>query len=134
MGRDDLIDDPRYSTNEARIKHKKEVTGFIEEWTMQHTKHQVMKLLADAGITAGACLNAEDLHSDPHLLEREMIVTVDHPQRGPFTFPGSPIKLSDSALTITPSPLLCQHTEEVLEEVLGYDRERVGRLRDAGVV
>ena len=134
MDREDLIDDLRYSTNEARMKNKEEVTGFIEEWTMQHTKHQVMKLLADAGITAGACLNAEDIHSDPHLLEREMIVTVDHPQRGRFTFPGSPVKLSDSALKVKPSPMLGQHTEEVLEEVLGYDRERVDQLRDAGVV
>ena len=134
MGREDLIDDPRYIDNKARAEHGLEVNMIVEEWTMQHTKHRVMKLLADAGITAGACLNAEDIHSDPHLLEREMIVTVDHPQRGRFTFPGSPIKLSDSALTVKPSPLLGQHTEEVLEEVLGYDRERVGRLRDAGVV
>jgi len=134
MGREDLIDDPRYSTNEARLRHKAEVTGIIEGWTMRHTKHEVMRLLGEAGIPCGACLNAEDIHSDPHLLEREMIVTVEHPQRGNFTFPGSPIKMSDSPPEVKASPLLGQHTDEVLKKVLGYDGDRIQRLREAGVV
>ena len=85
-------------------------------------------------MTAGALMNAEDIHSDPHLLEREMIVTIDHPQRGEFTFPGNPIKLSDSPTHVEPSPLLGQHTEQVLSEVLGYDGDRIGRLKETGVV
>ena len=95
--RDDLIGDPRFSTdNDARIANKDELARIIEEWSANHDKHEVMKLMGEIGVTAGALLNAEDIHSDPHLLEREMIVTVDHPQRGEFTFPGNPIKLSDS--------------------------------------
>ena len=63
-----------------------------------------------------------------------MIVTIDHPQRGEFTFPGNPIKLSDSPTNVEPSPLLGQHTEQVLSEVLGYDGDHIGRLKEAGVV
>ena len=94
--REDLIGDPRFSTNDDRIANKDELARIIEDWSADHDKHEVMKLMGEIGVTAGALLNAVDIHTDPHLLEREMIVTVDHPQRGEFTFPGNPIKLSDS--------------------------------------
>ena len=132
--REDLIADPRFATNEARVTNNDELTRIIEEWASNHDKHEVMRLMGEIGVTAGALLNAEDIHSDPHLLEREMIVTIDHPQRGEFTFPGNPIKLSDSPTNVEPSPLLGQHTEQVLSEVLGYDGDHIGRLKEAGVV
>ncbi|MEE9199654.1 MAG: CoA transferase [Dehalococcoidia bacterium] len=134
MGREDLVGDPHYSDNDARAKHAEEVTRIIEQWTMRHTKHEAMRILGEAGITCGACLNAEDIHSDPHLIEREMIVTVDHPQRGSFTFPGSPVKMSESPLRVIPAPLLGQHTEEVLGELLGYGEEDFDRLREEQVI
>ena len=132
--RQDLIGDPRFATNDARVANNDELTHVIEEWSAKHDKHEVMKLMGEIGVTAGALLNAEDIHSDPHLMEREMIVTIDHPQRGEFTFPGNPIKLSDSPTRVEPSPLLGQHTEQVLSEVLGYDGESIGRLKETGVV
>ncbi|MFQ5933126.1 MAG: CoA transferase, partial [Dehalococcoidia bacterium] len=97
-------------------------------------KHEVMKLIGGAGIPCGACLNAEDIHNDPHLLEREMIVEIDHPQRGRFSLPGSPIKLAHSPTKLTTSPLLGQHTEEVLDELLGINGDEISKLKEAQVI
>ncbi|MEE9286080.1 MAG: CoA transferase, partial [Dehalococcoidia bacterium] len=82
----------------------------------------------------GACLNAEDLHQDPHLIEREMVVVMDHPVRGPVTLLGCPVKLSESPVRVLPSPLLGQHAADVYQELLGYDEERLARLREQGIV
>ena len=127
-------DDLRYIDNKARAEHGMEVNLIVEEWTMQHSKYEVMKLVGDACIPCGAMLNAEDIHTDPHLLERGMIVTIDHPQRGKFKIIGDPIKLSDSQTHVTAAPLLGQHTEEVLDQILGITGDEVTELREAGVI
>ena len=134
VGREDLIGDERYENGEARRERLDDVNQIIEEWTRQHTKYEVMNILGEAGLIVGACLNAKDIHSDPHLLERGMIVTYKHPDRGTFTMPGSPIKLSDSSNEVTAPPLLGQHTREVLKEVLNYSDEQVNALEEDAIV
>jgi crotonobetainyl-CoA:carnitine CoA-transferase CaiB-like acyl-CoA transferase len=79
-------------------------------------------------------LNAEDVNSDPHLIERGMIVKLEHPVRGEFVVPGDPIQLSDSRSRIGIPPLLGQHTEEVLRELLDMGPEEIGELREANVI
>ena len=106
----------------------------MEEWTQKYTKYEVMDILGKAGVTVGACLNARDIHSDPQLLERGMIVTIDHPHLGDFTLPGSPIQMSNSPLTVTAAPLLGQHTSQVLGDLLGYTEDTVKGLEAEGVV
>ena len=134
IGRDELIGDERYSTSEARGERREEVNQIVEDWTQKYTKHEVMDILGKAGVTVGACLNAKDIHSDPHLLERGMIVTIDHPAIGEFTLPGSPIQMSDSQLTVTAAPLLGQHTSQVLGDLLGYSEKDIKALESGGVV
>ena len=134
MGREDLIGDERYATGDERYQRKDEVDALVEEWTSQHTKYEVMNLLGPRGVLAGAVLNDKDLFSDPHMEAREMIGTMDHPQRGEFKMFASPIKLSDSPNEITAAPLLGQHTEEVLRDLLGYSDEQIQALQDEGVV
>ncbi|MFQ5934591.1 MAG: CaiB/BaiF CoA transferase family protein, partial [Dehalococcoidia bacterium] len=134
IGREDLMGDERYATGELRFQRKDEVDKIVEDWTSKHTKYEAMTILGKAGVVAGATLNARDIHSDPHLLERGMIVSVDHPQRGKFAMPGSPIKLSESPTHVTAAPLLGQHTAEVLNELLGYSEEQVEALEREGVV
>ncbi len=133
MGREDLIEDHRYATAEARLENSQAVDSLIEEWTTQHTKHDVMQILGKVGIPCGAVFGTGDLIDDPHLREREMIVEVDHPSRRYLTV-GSPVKLSDSPLEITAPPLLGQHNEELLAEVMGYDKKQVEKLRAEGIV
>ena len=134
MEREDLVGDPRYSTPAARLARLEEVYALVEAWTMQYTKFEVMEILNAIDVPCGPVLATEDLVQDAHLRVRDMIVEVPHPQRGTFLTVGCPLKLSDSPVEIVPSPLLSEHTEEILRQVMGYDKETVEKLRQAGVV
>jgi formyl-CoA transferase len=134
IGRPDLIGDERYCTPEARWVHRDEVDALVGGWVRQRPKREVMQLLGDAGVPAGAVLDTEELMNDPHLRKRGMFVTVDHPVRGPFTMPGFPIRLSDSHVPVTASPLLGQHNEDVYGEWLGYGTKQLADLHEQQVV
>jgi formyl-CoA transferase len=134
IGRADLIGHPDYSESKWRIEHADEVNQIIENWTMQHTKHEVMQLLGEAGVPAGATMNAVDLHEDPHLIERGMIAEIDHQIRGELKLPGCPIKLSESPVEISTSPLLGEHNAEVYGEVFGYNEEDLAKLKEEKVI
>jgi formyl-CoA transferase len=127
IGREDLIGDARYETPEARGRHRAEVNRLVEDWTAERPKHDVMKILGEAGVPCGACLDTGEVLTDPHLLAREMIVEVEHPVRGRYVTVGNPVKLSASPTTIGPSPLLGQHREEILAE-LGYTDAQIRAL------
>jgi formyl-CoA transferase len=133
IGREDLIGDARYETPEARWRSRDEVNRFVEAWTSERPKHDVMKILGEAGVPCGACLDTAEVLTDPHLLARDMIVEVNHPVRGPFRTVGNPIKLSASPTTITPSPLLGEHKRAILGE-LGYSDDRIRALEEGGAI
>ena len=132
MGRDDLIGDPRYETGEARSARRDEVNALVEAWTSERSKHEVMKILAGAGVPCGACLDTGEVLTDPHLLARDMIVEVEHPVRGPYLTVGNPVKLSASPTKIEPAPLLGQHRHEILAE-LGYGDADIRALEADGI-
>lgn len=134
IGHEELIEDPVYADPAQAAELGEEVNAMIEGWTMQHTKHEAMQILGDAGVPASACFNAEDIYNDPHLHEREMIVTIDHPDRGEFMLPGCPVKLSDSPVTVTPAPLLGEHTAEVFSEMLGFKEAQLAELKEDSVI
>ncbi len=120
IGREDLLDDPRFATPEARFEHSDEVNAVVSAWTRSRDKREVMELIGAAGVPAGAVFDNDDLANDPFLRERGMFVEIEHPVRGKFVMPGWPIKMSRSQVPVSPAPLLGQHSEEVLGEVLGY--------------
>jgi formyl-CoA transferase len=117
MGREDLVGDVRYETGEARWRNK----------------HEVMAILAGAGVPCGACLDTGEVLADPHLKAREMIVEVEHPVRGRYVTVGNPIKLSATPTTIGPSPVLGQHRDAILRE-LGYSEADIAALAKEGAV
>ncbi len=131
IGRDDLVGDARYETAEARWLRKDEVNALVEGWTSERSKHDVMKVLAGAGVPCGACLDTGEVLADPHLLARHMIVEVEHPVRGRYVTVGNPIKLSASPTSITAAPLLGEHRHEILKE-LGYDDAAIRALGTDG--
>ena len=133
IGREEMARDERWSDAAFRNEHAEELDAAIEAWTMKRTKYEAFHTLAKAGVPAGATLNTEDLYHDPHMRAREMVVEYDHPKRGRVTMLGCPVKMTDSPVEIRPAPVLGQHTEEVLGEVLGYGPEQVAELRARGV-
>ena len=110
------------------------LNAIVEEWTRQHSKHEVMRLLGDAGVPCGACQDTGEVLSDPHLKAREMIVDVDYPTRGTYQTVGCPVKLSDSPAEITRPPLLGEHTDALLGSLCGVDPDRLRRLHEDGIV
>jgi formyl-CoA transferase len=133
IGRPDVLDDPRFDRKE-RAKHMDELIGILEGWTGQRSKHEVMKLMGEAGVPCGAVLDSVELLNDPHMRERGMVVTVDHPARGKFTMPGCPIRLEDSPVEVKASPLLGQHNGEVYGKLLGMTASDLEQLKQQGVV
>ena len=133
MERTDLIGDPRYEAPQARVERMDEVNAVIEDWTSQRSKHEVMRILADAGVPCGACQDTGEVLNDPHLKARDMIVEVEHPVRGKYLTAGNPIKLSASSVPITTSPLLSEHSTEILTE-LGYTEADITSLKDDGAI
>jgi formyl-CoA transferase len=133
IGREPWITDPDFATPEARLPRLKEIFAAVEEWTVTKTKFEAMNLLNEHDIPCGPILSMEELAHEPSLRKTGTVVEVDHPTRGKYLTVGNPIKLSDSPTEVKRSPLLGEHTDEVLKE-LGYKSEEVNALRQAKVV
>lgn len=133
IGREDLIGDARYHTADARFERMNEVNAFIEAWTSQRSKFDVMRILAHAGVPCGACQDTGDILNDPHLQARDMIVEVEHPVRGKYLSAGNPVRLSASNVPQRTAPLLGQHNLELLRE-LGYRDAEIAALKEEGII
>jgi len=133
IGREEWLTDPRYATPKGRLPHLMEIFGEIEKWTMTKTKFEAMDLLNKYDIPCGPILSMKELAEEPSLRKTGTVVEVDHPKRGKYLTVGNPIKLSDSVTEVTRSPLLGEHTDEVLTE-LGYSRADIEALRSERVI
>ena len=133
IGKPELANDPEWATPEARLSKLDKAFALIEDWTLQHTKWEVMDRLNARNVPCGPILSTKELIEDETLAAIGAVVDVPHPQRGSFKTVGCPIKLSDSPVDIVTSPLLGEHNDEVLG-ALGYSPEQLGELRTAGVI
>ena len=133
IGREELIDDPRYATGAARFEREAEVDEIVNEWTRKHTKEEAMALISGVGVPAGAVFDTMELQNDPSFEQRGIMQVMEHP-KGPFKMPAWPVRLDGQTGRIKPSPLLGQHTAEVLEDWLGLDASEVAALRREGVL
>jgi formyl-CoA transferase len=133
IGKESWITDPDYATPNARLPRLKEVFAAIEAWTETKTKFEAMRLLNEHDIPCGPILSMQELAAEPSLRETGTIVEVDHPKRGKYLTVGNPIKLSDSASEVKRSPLLGEHTDEVLAE-LGFGPQEIAVFRSTKVI
>ncbi len=134
IGREDWLTDPEWNTAEARLPKIDEMFDEIEKWTQTRTKFEVMAVLNPLNVPCGPVLSMKELSEEPSLRATGTVVEVDHPTRGPYLSVGNPIKLSDSPADVRRSPLLGEHTDEVLREVLGMDDAAIAQARAEGAV
>ena len=132
VGIPDLASDARFASIGERRKNQQLMWTLINKFAEKHTKRELMAILNPLDVPCGPIMSTQDLATDEHVRGRDMWVELDHPQRGTWYNVGMPIKLSDSPARIERSPLLGEHTDEVLKEVLGYDETKIAGLRRAG--
>ena len=134
IGKEEWITDPDYAKPEARLPRLKDIFATIEQWTMTKDKLEAMRILNEFDIPCGPILSMKEIAEDMSLRETGTIVEVDHPERGKYLTVGNPIKLSDSPVTVTRSPLLGEHTDEILRSVLNFDEARVAQVKASGAL
>jgi len=127
-------DDPDYATPDARLPRLNEIFGVIEEWTITKTKFEVMDICNELDIPVGPILSMKELATEQSLRQTGTVVEVDHPARGKYLTVGSPIKLSKSPAEVRRSPLLGEHTGEILRDVLQYTDEEIADIFASGAV
>jgi formyl-CoA transferase len=132
IGGEALVQDARFAKIADRRKNQNEMWSIITEFAKNYTKREFMAILNPLDVPCGPIMSTEDLANDEHVRGRDMWVELDHPQRGKWFNVGMPIKLSASPAVIKRSPMLGEHTEEVLREVAKYDDNKIKSLKQAG--
>ena len=127
--------------NEEKVNHpahynagRIEAIDAIEDWTMTLDKFEVMKKCNPLNIPCGPILSMKELAEEPSLRDTGTVVEVDHPERGKYLTVGNPVKLSESISEVKRSPLLGEHTEEILKTVLGLTDEEISKAREEGAI
>jgi crotonobetainyl-CoA:carnitine CoA-transferase CaiB-like acyl-CoA transferase len=128
VGRPELVDDPRFATNDERMANVAELVAELEAALAARGTDEWVAALVEGGVPCGPIHDYAEVFDDPHTQAREMEVTLEHPVEGTIRALGIPVKLSDTPGAIRrPAPLLGQHTEEVLREA-GFASEEIGAL------
>jgi formyl-CoA transferase len=133
LGKPEWATDPAYMTAEARQDKIFDIFAVIEDWLKDKTKYEAVDILRKFDIPCAPVLSMKELANSPDLRKSGSIVEVDHKVRGKYLTIGSPIKFSDLEVEVKPSPVLGEHTDEVLAD-LGYDKEEIAKLHAAKAV
>jgi formyl-CoA transferase len=134
IGKPEWKTHPDYATPPARLPRLRKIFDTIEQWTMSKTKFEVMDICNGYDIPVGPILSMQELAEEPSLRATGTVVEVDHPTRGPYLTVGNPIKLSDSPADVRRSPLLGEHTDEVLRVVLRYSDKEISEIKASGAL
>jgi formyl-CoA transferase len=132
IGKDEWITHPDYATPDVRLPRLDHIFHTIEQWTMTKTKFEAMAILNEYDIPCGPILSMKELAEEPSLRKSGTVVEIDHPTRGKYLSVGNPIKLSDSVSEVKRSPLLGEHTDEILRKVLGFSDKEVVDIEGSG--
>ena len=131
IGREELIEDPRFATGDARVKNSVELENIIGEWTSQHDKREVMEKLIAVGVPAGAVFDTMELQNEPSFVERGFMQTVKH-HNGEYKMASWPVRVDGKSVKIKGSPALGQDTADVLQSWLKIDARRPRGAKERG--
>jgi formyl-CoA transferase len=132
--RPELVHDPRFAANSLRNEHREELNLILDKIFLSTTAQEWTELLLQHGIPAGPIYTVADVFSDPQVIDREMVVQIEHPEAGKIKMAGIPIKFSATPAQIrSHPPLLGEHTDEVLLS-LGYSHEQIETFRKRNVI
>jgi formyl-CoA transferase len=134
IGKPEWKTDPDYATPPARLPRLKHIFATIEQWTMTKTKFEVMEICNQHDIPVGPILSMKEIAEEQSLRATGTVVEVDHPGRGKYLTVGNPVKMSDSITEVKRSPLLGEHTEEILSKVLGYSAKELAEIKASGAI
>ena len=136
LNREDLLKDERFDTNVKRCENYIELKPEVEKWTVNHTVDECVDMILGAGVPAAPINDLNRVTTDPHIaVAREMIVPIKHPVIGDMKVNGNPIKLVDTKAEISrPAPMLGQDNEEIFENILGLDKEKIHKLAEEGII
>jgi len=135
LGIEDMLDDPRYATNPARVQHRESLIARLQDVFLTKPYEEWEALLLASGIPVGAINTIDQVVEHPQVQARGMIVESEHPVAGPVQLVGVPVRLSETPGSVRhPAPLLGQHTDEVLREYLGMSMAEIAVLRQDGVI
>jgi formyl-CoA transferase len=133
VGKPEWIDDPAYNTAKARESHIFDIFDDIEKWLADKTKYEAVDILRTFEVPCAPVLSMKEIAYDPALRASRSIVEVEHKERGTYLTVGCPVKFSEFTPTITGSPLLGEHSDDVLAE-LGYDPDAIAKMHAEHVV
>ena len=134
IGKPEWKTDPDYAKPPARLPRLRHIFNTIEEWTKTKTKFEVMDICNQHDIPVGPILSMKEIAEEQSLRDTGTVVEVDHPTRGKYLTVGNPVKMSDSVTEVKRSPLLGEHTEEILTKVLGYSMEEYVEIKGSGAI
>src|SRR3981189_1603666 len=134
IGKPEWKTDPDYATPRARLPRLMHIFGVIEQWTMTKTKFEAMEILNKYDIPCGPILSMKEIAEEPSLRKTGTVVEVDHPSRGKYLTVGNPVKMSDSVTEVKSSPLLGEHTDEILRKELGYTEQDIAEIKASGAI
>jgi formyl-CoA transferase len=134
IGKPEWKTDPDYATPPARLPRLGLIFDTIEQWTMTKTKFEVMEICNAVDIPVGPILSMKEIAEEPSLRQTGTVVEVDHPTRGKYLTVGNPVKMSDSITEVERSPLLGEHTEEILGKELGYNDREIAEIKGSGAI
>jgi formyl-CoA transferase len=134
IGQPEWKTDPDYATPNARLPRLGRIFDTIEQWTMTKDKFEVMEICNALDIPVGPILSMKEIAEEPSLRATGTVVEVDHPTRGKYLTVGNPVKMSDSITEVKRSPLLGEHTEEILGKELGYSAREIEEIKSSGAI
>jgi formyl-CoA transferase len=134
IGKPEWKTDPDYAKPPARLPRLKHIFNTIEQWTMTKTKFEVMDICNAHDIPVGPILSMKEIAEEKSLRKTGTVVEVDHPTRGKYLTIGNPVKMSDSVTEVKRSPLLGEHTEEILRKELGYTEQDIAEIKTSGAI